>query len=47
VELSKNKQRGVTRLEKPIEREKSLPLEVAIQVDAAKCKAWILSALKA
>jgi inosine-uridine nucleoside N-ribohydrolase len=47
VELSKNKQRGVTRFEKPGAGEKSLPLEVAIHVDAAKCKAWILSALKA
>jgi inosine-uridine nucleoside N-ribohydrolase len=47
VELSKNKLRGVTQFKKPGTGEKSLPLEVAIRVDAAKCKVWILSALKA
>lgn len=47
VELSKNKKRGVTCFEKPFAGEKFLPLDVAIQVNAAKSKAWILSALKA
>jgi inosine-uridine nucleoside N-ribohydrolase len=47
VELFMNKRRGVTLFKKPGAGEKSLPIEVAIHVDAAKCKAWILSALKA
>ncbi len=46
VESSKNKQRGVTRFKKPGTGEKSLPLEIAIRMDAANCKAWILSVLK-
>jgi len=47
VELSKGKQRGVTWFDEQKTMAKNLTSEVAIRVDAARCKAWILSALKA
>jgi purine nucleosidase len=45
VELSANSQRGLTRFEELNVGADSHPAEVAVHVDAARCKAWILSSL--
>ncbi len=47
VELSNKKKRGITRFDEQKTMTKTFTSEVAVRVDAARCKAWILSALKA
>jgi purine nucleosidase len=46
VELSKGIQRGITRFDEQKENMENKKTEVAVRVDASRCKAWILSALR-